>query len=381
MQASTMMTGSPTQRPAEPVTERAYMSVQLQLLEACNLKCTHCYTGDPAPERMPGTAEVKRRIDAIYAFGRRHGFEPDIHLSGGEPTLRKDLVEIIEHIFQVHEGDALLFTNGTRFPLELARKLYDAGLRFVQISLEGPEPLNDAVRGEGVYAAALTTLRMLRELGFRCTVSITITSANHAHLASFVESLDDLELHFHMREVFPMGRGAELLGLTSEQRRALSHWAISYDGRSTVGLEDPTHCSVSPVYARDRRGCVAGRNHFCVDVDGSVQPCKPFGLKVGHVNDLEEMWRSPELVRMRARDYGGQCGRCEIKANCGGCRVYPWLAGDPFGEDTRCFAAEHDLVRSPLEANTIRLVERVGRRVFLARQVAGRMLATLRDPG
>lgn len=330
------------------MNETPYFSVQFQLLHECNLRCAHCYDVDHPRLGMPSLDEVKRRLDAIYAFGATEGVVPDIHLSGGEPTVRKDLVEIVDYIFNTKGGDALLFSNGTRWTRSLARDLYIAGLRFVQISLEGPQEHTDRIRGEGVFEKATETLWMLKDMGFRLTVSVTITANNYPHIFAFVEALDSMGLHFHLREVFPVGAGSSLLQITRDQRRDLHRWTIAYEGESSVGLEDPIHCSVDPVYAEDRKGCVAGRNHLCVDVDGSVYPCRPLGYKVGHVNYLRAAWYSPDMVRIRNRDFGGQCGRCELKMNCGGCRVHALLKGDLFGEDTRCFADELGLIR-PVE--------------------------------
>lgn len=355
-----------------------YFSVQLQLLEACNLRCAHCYNADPPPTRNPPTAEILRRLDAIYAFGQGLGVVPDIHLSGGEPTLRRDLLEIAHYITREKKGDALLFTNGTRWTEGLASELYDAGLRYVQVSLEGPEELNDAIRGPGVYRTAMETVKMLRARGYRVTVSVTVTAHNFARLREFVTELDPLELHFHMREVLPIGAGVELPSLTRDQRKQLASWAIAWSGRSTLGLEDPTHCSVSAEYARTQRGCVAGRNHLCVDVDGLVYPCRPLRLPVGHVDDLGAAWNSPDMVRLRARDFDGQCGRCELKTSCGGCRVHALAAGNPFGEDTRCFADELGLVRSEFETRAIAIAERVGRGLWRARNLGRRARAARR---
>ncbi|RLB51977.1 MAG: hypothetical protein DRI90_22555, partial [Deltaproteobacteria bacterium] len=148
----------------------------MQLLDACDLRCAHCYNADAPPDRMPPTEEIKRRLDLIYDFAERHHFDADIHMSGGEPTLRRDLVEIVRTIFEDHDGDALLFTNGTRWTVELARALREAHLYYVQVSLEGPEELTDAIRGEGVYRRAMDTLQMLGDEGFKRTVSITITA-------------------------------------------------------------------------------------------------------------------------------------------------------------------------------------------------------------
>jgi radical SAM protein with 4Fe4S-binding SPASM domain len=329
----------------EPGAMGGYFSVQLQLLHQCNLRCAHCYDVNHPQFAMPSTVELKRRLDNIFSFGATEGVVPDIHLSGGEPTVRPDLLEIVDYIFTEKGGDALLFSNGTRWTHSLARDLYIAGLRFVQISLEGPLEHTDRIRGAGVFEKATETLRMLKDIGFRLTVSLTITSQNYPVLFRFVEDMDPMGLHFHLREVFPLGAGENLLQIARDQRRELAEWVIAYEGESTVGLEDPIHCSVSPVYALERRGCVAGRNHFCVDVDGSVYPCRPLAHRVGHVNYLRAAWYSPDMVRLRRRELEGRCGRCDLRLHCGGCRVHGLLHGNLFGEDTRCFAEEQGLLR------------------------------------
>lgn len=336
--------------PDAPGGGSPYFSVQFQLLHECNLRCAHCYDAAHPKLGMPSLEEVKRRLDAIYAFGATEGVVPDIHLTGGEPTVRKDLVEIVDYIFNAKGGDALLFSNGILWSRYLARELYLAGLRFVQISLEGPQEQTDRIRGAGVFEKATATLLMLKDMGFRLTVSVTITALNYPHLFGFVEELDSLGLHFHLREVFPVGSGAHLLQITRDQRRELHCWAIAYEGESSVGLEDPIHCSVDPAYAEGCNGCVAARNHYCVDVDGSVYPCRALGYRVGHVNYLRAAWYSPDMVRIRNRDFGGQCGRCALKMNCGGCRVQALVNGDLFGEDTRCFADEAGLIRTEMGA-------------------------------
>ncbi len=351
-----------------------YFSVQMHLLHACNLTCAHCYDSAHPSLVMPPTAEILRRIDNIYALGHQLGVVPDIHLSGGEPTLRRDLVQLVAHIVQTHEGDALLFTNGTRLSRALAQQLWDAGLRFVQISLEGPQPQNDAVRGDGAFAKALATLHMLAELGFRLTVSITVTARNFPSLFDFVASLDALALHFHIREVFAVGAGADLQAITPQQRRQLADWAIAWQGQSTVGVEDPVHCSAAPAYARTQAGCVAGRNHFCVDVDGAVYPCRPLGYRVGHIDDLPAMWHGDVMTRLRHRQLNGQCGQCQLRHNCGGCRVHALAAGDLFGADTRCFAAETGQLMTPLQTRVFRASQELGWRLTQAR----RTLAMLR---
>ncbi len=345
-----------------------YFSVQMHLLHACNLTCAHCYDIDHPSLAMPSTDDVKRRIDQIFLLGKQLGVVPDVHLSGGEPTLRRDLVAIVSHILQTHGGDALLFTNGTRLSRALAQDLWNVGLRFVQVSLEGPEAQNDAIRGDGSFAKAIRTLDMLAELGFRLTVSITVTARNFPVLFPFVAELDARKLHFHVREVFAVGGGSDLQAITRTQRRKLAEWAIGWQGESTISIEDPVHCSVSPAYAHTQAGCVAGRNHFCVDVDGSIFPCRPLGYRVGHIDDLEAMWFGETMTRLRHRQLDGQCGRCQLRHNCGGCRVHALAAGNLFGEDTRCFGEESGQILTPLQNKVFRASQVVGMRLGDARR-------------
>ena len=340
-----------------------YFSVQVQLLHECNLACAHCYDALHPSLRMPGTVEMLNRIDAIYTFGKRLGVSPDIHLSGGEPTVRKDIVQLVDRIFDRHDGDALLFTNGTRWTPQLARDLRSTGLHWVQISLEGPEPLTDAVRGKGVYGKAIQTLHLLLDLGFRVTVSITLTRDNVTAIPAFVAELDPLGLHFHLREVFALGNGANLIGLSQSQRRTFYDWAVHYAGESSVGVEDPVHCSVDPKFARTQSGCVAGRNHLCIDVDGSVHPCRPLRHAVGHVRDLDRAWHHPDMVQMRDRQYSGDCGRCTLRWHCGGCRVHARDEGDLFGSDPRCFAKDSDVLLPQWAGKMLLGAERLAKRL------------------
>ena len=115
----------------------------------------------------------------------------------------------------------------------------------------------------------------------------------------------------------------------------------------------------------------AGRNHFCIDVDGAVFPCRPLGYRVGHVDDLPGMWFGEVMTRLRHRALDGQCGRCQLRHHCGGCRVHALAAGNLFGEDTRCFASESGQLMTPLQGKVFRVTQDIGWRVAEARRMVG----------
>jgi MoaA/NifB/PqqE/SkfB family radical SAM enzyme len=99
----------------------------------CNLKCIHCYSNSADidyPDELT-TDEGKKLIDDLAAFG-----SPVILFSGGEPLLRKDLLELAQYA-RDKGMRAVISTNGTLITKDIAAKLQKAGLSFVGVSLEG----------------------------------------------------------------------------------------------------------------------------------------------------------------------------------------------------------------------------------------------------
>lgn len=131
---------------------------KIKLTGRCNLRCAFCRIWQlDHPEEMT-TAEVVRLVDDLAALDCRK-----IHFSGGEPTLRDDLVEIIAHAAG-HGIKTALTSNGTCMTEELATALLTAGLRSIAISLDGVTPAqHDALRGvKGTFKRTLAGLRHLK---------------------------------------------------------------------------------------------------------------------------------------------------------------------------------------------------------------------------
>jgi len=123
---------------------RRFSYLRLSLTDACNFRCQYCLpngyqrrplTGDPHEDTALTIAEIENLVQGFAELGFRK-----IRLTGGEPTLRPDIITIVQQISQVPEIDVIaLTTNGYRFD-ELAQPLYDAGLNAVNISLDSLDP-------------------------------------------------------------------------------------------------------------------------------------------------------------------------------------------------------------------------------------------------
>ncbi len=105
--------------------------IDLALTYNCNNNCYFCYTGGPRKVTELSTAEWKKVIDKLWASGI-----PQIVFTGGEPTLRHDLMELIWHAREFVTG---LVTNGRKLS-SLAEDLHRVELDYVQVSLESHLP-------------------------------------------------------------------------------------------------------------------------------------------------------------------------------------------------------------------------------------------------
>jgi len=311
---------------------------QIQLLDDCNLRCRHCYVGINRffPREMPKTEVIKSWIDNISNFAQEACFERiAIHFAGGEPLCRDDIVELVEYCFSKKISPFIL-TNGSLFNKDLGEKLKKAGLNYIQFSIEGPEEINDSIRGKGVYKKVMESVQISKELGIKPTLSITLSQQNIKYMKSFIKKLDILDVLFRTRELIAIGDGKHIDTITPEQRKDFFEFLKKYDGKSRLRSEDPIQCSIENGKIR-KGGCVAMREHFCIDVDGSVFPCRLFPMKTGTVDDLGKAYNSDVATKLRNRELKGKCSGCRLIENCGGCRAYSYLKdGDPLGEDSRC---------------------------------------------
>lgn len=159
--------------------------VALEVTRSCNLACRHC-RAEAHPEPFEGeltTGEIKNLLDSFAEAG-----SPMVIFTGGEPLLRPDIFELIDH---AHKNGLVCACspNGTLIDAENARKLKEAGVNRCSISIDGPDAKShDALRGvPGAFEASMRGIRHLREAGLPFQINTTVTRNN---LDSFKDIFD-----------------------------------------------------------------------------------------------------------------------------------------------------------------------------------------------
>ncbi|MFN3649963.1 MAG: radical SAM protein [Armatimonadota bacterium] len=342
------------------------LSLHLEVVAACNLTCTHCFAGAlPRREEPLSLAELDRLFGEMAALGTFR-----LGLTGGEPLLRKDLLQIID-LALGHGLCPCLTTNGLLLTEELARELGKRELLWLNVSLEGATAeTNDRVRGIGTFDRVLERLELLRKHA-RFTLAFTLMQSNVAEVEACAELAARVGAHTAVfRPLYPVGTAQEHLDLmpTFQQYHDALDRLVALEGREAAGGFDlrpidpftPQLRQETQSRVHQNFGCGAGNLVCSVSVSGDVNPCSFLGPAFVAANvreqSLAEIWhRSQVFQQMRSLVIDEPAGRDETARFAGGCRARALVlngsvdAPDPWiTEQAAADGASARPVRSPL---------------------------------
>ena len=322
-------------RPPFSVRPSAPYRMDLALTYRCNNDCAHCYNARPRDYPEQDTSFWKRVLDRLWEIGIPH-----VVFTGGEPTLRPDLPDLIAHAEGLGQITGLN-TNGRRLhdPRYLAR-LVEAGLDHVQITVESHDArIHDRLVGaSGAWEQTRQGLQQALATRLYVMTNTTLMRDNSPWLGGTLEFLAQLGVPtVGLNALIYSGRGARvgtglpeselpsLLDLARERTNAFRQRMIWYT---------PTqYCQFDPMQLElGVKGCTAALYNMCVEPDGAVLPCQSYYQTLGSLleNDWAEIWNHP-LAR-RLREHVGlpePCRECALKSECGGGCPLAREAGQP----------------------------------------------------
>ncbi|MHB1129791.1 MAG: mycofactocin radical SAM maturase [Ilumatobacteraceae bacterium] len=315
-----------------------------EITYACNLQCIHCLSSSGRRDRRELTTEqAKVVLDELRDLQVFY-----INIGGGEPMIRQDFFDILEHA--EHNNIGVKFsTNGTYINATNARRLAAMDYVDIQISLDGiDQATNDAVRGEGSYAVARQAMDHLRNANFGpFKISVVVTRHNVDQLDGFKTLADSYGAQLRITRLRPSGRGIDSwndLHPTQAQQRQIYNWLITH-GDTVLTGDSFFHLNALGQALPGLNMCGAGRVVCLIDPIGDVYAC-PFVIhdqfKAGSVHNqggFTHVWRNSELfVSLRQPDSAGACMSCGNYDSCqGGCMAAKFFTGLALdGPDPEC---------------------------------------------
>jgi mycofactocin biosynthetic radical S-adenosylmethionine protein MftC len=339
----------------------APICITWELTYACNLACVHCLSssGRRDPRELT-TAEAKGVIEELE---RMQVFY--VNIGGGEPTVRKDFWELLDHAAE-HGVGVKFSTNGSRIDTAAAARLAASDYVDVQVSIDGATAaVNDAVRGPGSFDTALGALERLSAAGFqKPKISVVVTRQNAGQLDDFKAIADRYGAQLRITRLRPSGRGADVwdeLHPTADQQRSLYMWLLDH-GEEVLTGDSFFHLSAYGEALPGLNLCGAGRVVCLIDPVGDVYAC-PFAIHdeflAGNVREprgFQGVWQRSDLfTELRKPQSGGACGSCQFYDSCrGGCMAAKFFTGLPMdGPDPECVLGHGEAALAALESREV----------------------------
>lgn len=305
-------------------TPTAPYRMDLALTYRCNNACAHCYNARPRSYPELSTQEWFEILDRLWQLGIPH-----IVFTGGEPTLRADLADLIRHA--ENNGQITgLNTNGRKFkdPAYL-QTLVDAGLDHVQITLEShlPEIHDQMVCMPGAWQETVAGLRNALASKLYVMTNTTMLKLNRPFMQETLEFLGRLGLKtIGLNALIYSGRGKTVgTGLSELELQPLLEQAKQITQKYSQRLiwYTPTqYCNFDPVQMDlGVKGCTAALYNMCVEPDGGVIPCQSYYQSLGKLlsDPWQSIWEHPLALSLRSRSSLPQkCTACSIVQECGG---------------------------------------------------------------
>jgi len=300
------------------------VNVQLELTEACNLKCRFCYNSQQ-PILCSRYKNIIDRLESEKVM--------EIVLTGGEPMLHPDFIKIVE-LCSTKFIKVQIQTNGTHITKEMAKTLESFQVQSVNVSLHGFEETNDYLTGvKGSYKKALDGIKAMLSTNVMVVSNFVLTSKNISELPAHIDFLFNIGVkNFTLTRFSPTGVGSSSAFLNISKDELLL--ALEYinnkqkieDGISFLLANSIPRCAL-PIHLYNHCNyCHFGASRFYIDVMGNVLVCGMSRVKLGNL--LEDSFRSIKEKSQIYKDhitgesFPKECKVCSDFHLCrGGCRA------------------------------------------------------------
>jgi len=312
----------------EPFTQEysAPLRMDMALTFKCQNNCVHCYAGGPHETEELSTEQWERVIDKVYEIGVFI-----LTFTGGEPTLRDDLPELLQYT-QSKGIVTGLVTNGRKLKdVEYVKALEKVGLDFVQVTLESHKAaIHDKMTGtkgswketvQGIKNAALSRIYV--------TTNSTLSKYNAADFLGTIDFIKELGVAaFGCNSLIYSGRATSISNEFALPIETLKELLPKVrDKANKLGMKflwyTPTqYCQFDPVsLGLGIKSCTAAMVNMCIGPNGEVYPCQSYFESLGNIlkDSWNSIWNHPRAMSIRKREYAEpKCKDCPQLQICGG---------------------------------------------------------------
>ncbi len=303
--------------------------VDLAITYRCNNTCSHCYVPSERREwdanRELDTESWKQILDKLLDQA-----VPHVTFTGGEATLRDDLVELVRYSEDIGIIAGLI-TNGCRLTQQLVDNLVDAGLDYVQITLESHLPkIHDKMVGvKGAWKETVAGLERFIATDIFTLTNTTLTQLNRPTILDTIKFLAEKgQTHFAMNGLIYSGSGLDVVdeyAITEDDLNDIITEVLveaSENNLRFIWYSPTQYCYFDPTdYGLGPRRCSAAFSSLAIEPNGDVLPCQSYFEVMGNI--LKDSWKSIWNHRIAKalrshKTLDKECQTCKLLKTCGG---------------------------------------------------------------
>lgn len=231
--------------------------IKWNITDNCNLKCKHCF-------RSGNSSYVSRQDADLIIDDLSNNSVALVALTGGEPFTSPNLLYIIQRL-KAKGIKVEIATNGTLFDRELCIKIFEEGVKGIQISLDGiDQSSNDFIRGNDNFRRIIYAIKEIKRIGFSVTIATTLNARNIFQIDEFVALKNALGTSAIRFELYiPVRDNDSSLRLTARDLSIIKEKKDYYSFDSSVIF--PRFDSLN--------NCGAGRSMCTINADKTISPC------------------------------------------------------------------------------------------------------------
>ena len=305
-------------------TPTAPYRMDLAITYRCNNDCTHCYNARSRQFPELDTNEWFRIIDKLWDLGIPH-----LVFTGGEPTLRSDLPDLISYAERKGQITGIN-TNGRKLAdRSFLLSLVDAGLDHIQITLESSdaEIHDQMVNRTGAWQQTTSGIRNVVSEKIYFMTNTTMLATNVATIPQTLDLLAELMVPtVGLNALIYSGKGKNVgTGLEEKELSNLLDIAkkkTSLNNQKLIWYTPTEYCNFNPIsYDLGVKGCTAALYNMCIEPDGSVLPCQSYYQSLGNIlsDSWDSIWNHSLSRQLRERkNLPAKCNNCDLVNECGG---------------------------------------------------------------
>lgn len=187
---------------------------RISITDSCNLRCIYCMPDGykPCDKKIITREEIKTIVEALASLGIKR-----IRLTGGEPLVRHDVVEIIGDIKSIKAIEDIGITTNGILLYDMIDGLKNAGLKRVNISLDSLKPETFKKITGGSLERVINSIEKCISKGIKVKINmVPIVGINDGEIEDFIRLTEKLDIDVRFIELMPIGPGVDYKGIKSD---------------------------------------------------------------------------------------------------------------------------------------------------------------------